>query len=131
MKYFKIINVGTSLLFIYLFVTLLFTPGEFVEGVGLEACVSSIVLGRRASVLMLGFGILLFFFRNLTIPRDRIMLSSVIAIVFASFAFAGGFEYLRGTMNTEIFQAIIIECIVVLLYMYAMIRDLKSLKFNR
>jgi len=102
----------TSSLFLYLFFSLMFDSSAFVEDLGLQPSQTTSILARRASVLMLGFSVLLITSINLphSRARQRILLSA--GITMAGFACMGAYELVRGTVNMSILQAIVIESIL-------------------
>jgi hypothetical protein len=68
-----------------------------------------IILGRRTSIFMLGISILMFFSRNLTLTKARQIICISTGITMIGLAFMGSSEFIRGTVNNSMFQAIVIE----------------------
>lgn len=116
MKPYKIATIGTSLLFVFLFAQLFFTPVSFVEGLGLEPTLTTSILCRRASMFMIGLAILLFGVRKLTHSSIRQTICLSTAITMTGLAALSSFEMIRGTVNNSIWIAIIIETISAILF---------------
>ena len=123
MKLYNIVSVGTSLLFIFLFAQLFFTPVAFVENMGLSFSVATSLLCRRASVFMLGLSVLLFSARKLphSSARQTICLST--AITMTGLAFLSSFELIRGTVNHSMWTAIIFESISSILFWVVFLKN--------
>jgi hypothetical protein len=121
---YKIICIGTSLLFVFLFAQLFFTPLAFVEDLGLQATLSTSVLAQRASIFMLGLAVLLFGARKLqhSPVRQTICLSA--AITLTGLACLSTFEMIRGTVNDSIWFAFIIETICSVLFWIVFVKNL-------
>jgi len=116
MRLYKIAAFGTSLLFVFLFAQLFFTPVAFVEGLGLEATLTTSVLCRRAAMFMLGLAALLFGVRKLAHSSIRQTICLSTAIIMTGLACLSSFEMVRGTVNNSIWIAIIIETISAVLF---------------
>jgi hypothetical protein len=125
--FYKIISIGTSILFVYLFLQLFFISESFVKDLGLEPSITTIFLARRASMFMLGIAVLMFFSRNLdsSKPRDIICLSTGITLL--GLSCMGTYEFVKGHVNSSIIIAIILESILWISYAIILIKDLKTL----
>jgi hypothetical protein len=126
MNFFKIASIGTSLLFVFLFIQLFLTPASFVEGIGLQSSVATSVLCRRASMFMLGLSVLLFCSRKLphSLARQSICLSTGVTMI--GLACMGSFELIRGTVNSSIWTAIILETLSATLFWITSFKNLKT-----
>lgn len=116
MNTYKIASIGTSILFVFLFAQLFFTPVSFVEGLGLEPTLTTTILCRRASMFMIGLAILLFGVRKLAHSSIRQTISLSTAITMTGLAALSSFEMIRGTVNNSIWVAIIIETLSATLF---------------
>ena len=121
MKLYKYTCMATSLVFIFLFFQLMLGPESFVQGMGLEPSVASIVIIRRAAMFMLGLSVLTFLVRNISDAKVRQIISISTGITLLGLACMGIYEYSRGTVNNSIFIAISIESILGLLFMTTII----------
>jgi len=106
---FKAASVLTSALYFYLFISLLLFPDSFFNDLGIEGNESLYFLGRRASMLMLGFAALLFLARNTLPSVSRQVIAFSVSLNMAGFALMGTFELVRGFLDKSIFQVIAIE----------------------
>lgn len=98
-----------SCLYFYLFITLLFSPAQFLASVGVAGNEAAYFLARRASVLMLGFSVLSFQAARLRCLVTRQVIAIGIAVNMAGFAVLGCMEYRRGFANASILHAAVIE----------------------
>ena len=130
MKFYKILSLLTAALFAYLFIELLLNTDSFVTGIGMQSCLASDVLGRRASVLMLGFAVLLFLSRNISPSKERQYISLAIAVTMMGFASMGSYELIMKRVNSGIIQAICIETAVTVSFIISFIKDRKAVKKN-
>jgi uncharacterized membrane protein len=123
---YKITCIATSVLFVFLFAQLFFTPLAFVEDLGLQATLATSILARRASMFMIGLAVLLFGARKLqhSPARQTICLSA--AITLTGLACLSTFEMFRGTVNDSIWVAIIIETICSVLFWIVFFKNLKT-----
>jgi len=110
--FYKIVSIATSVLFIYLFVQLLFTPSSFIEGLGLEASEAGCILARRASMFMLGISVLMFGTRNLPHSKARQVICMATGITMFGLSCMGSYEFIKGTVNSSILIAIICETVL-------------------
>lgn len=115
-KAYRIMSYITTLLYLFLFVSLLSDPHSFLQGLGIEGTESAYFLARRASMLMLGFAAVSFFGRNApsSIARQAITLS--IAVSMAGLCCMSSFEYARGFANSSILTPAIIELALAVVY---------------
>ena len=110
--FFKIICILTSLLFAYLFFTLLIDSESFLKGLGLESSVSTFFLARRASIFMLGISVLLLFAMNLSHSKARQIICLATGITMLGLSLTGIYEFINGSINSTIIPPIIIEIIL-------------------
>jgi len=110
--FYKIVCIATSALFFFLSFQLLFMAESFVGGLGLQPSEATAVLARRAAMFMLGVAVLMFASRNLPLSNARQFICMATGITFFGLSCMGSYEYVRGTVNTSIFVAIIIETIL-------------------
>ena len=111
MNFYKSASMAISLLYLYLFLQLFFDGVGFVESLGLPSNSAIPVLCKRTSIFVLGLCVLMFSSRNL-IPsqaRQYICLSNGITMTLMSCM--GSYELIRGSVNSSILVAIIIEII--------------------
>lgn len=125
-SFYKIINIVTSILFVYLFSQLFFLSDSFVKNLGLEPSIASLVLARRASMFMLGIAILMFFSRNLPASKARQIICLSTGVTLLGLACMGTLEFIKGNINSSIILAIIIESILWISYMIILIKDWKT-----
>ena len=112
MNWFKTLCIITSVLFAYLFLTLLLDAKTFINDIGLESCEAAIILARRASIFMLGISVLMISSRNLTKPKARQIICLATGITMVGLACVGSYELNKGTVNSSMMTAIIIETIL-------------------
>ena len=110
--FYKIVSIATSVLFIYLFAQLLFTPSSFIEDLGLEASEAGCILARRASMFMLGISVLMFGARNLPHSEARQVICMATGITLFGLSCMGSYEFIKGTVNSSILIAIICETVL-------------------
>lgn len=133
MNLFKIIGIITSLLFAYLFVTLLTKPEGFCVGVGMQANETASVIVRRAAMFMLGISVLFACSFNLKHSRARQNICISTAITMLGLACMGSYEYARGVASSSIFVSVIIESIIGIAFLIVFLLNLKlnqALKTN-
>ena len=111
-NFYKIVCIVTSVLFVYLTIELLFLTDSFVQGLGLQTSITSAVLARRAAMFMLGVSVLMFASRNLPPTKARQLICLATAITLFGLSFMGSYEFMKGTVNSSIFVAIITETIL-------------------
>ena len=109
MKLYRIVNILASLLFICLFLLLMFAPKRFITDAGLQPDTASLVIARRAACFMIGISFLLFANQNLKPGKELKRISAFAAIIFYGLAIMSLYEYIRGTVNTSIITAAVIE----------------------
>ena len=130
MKAFKILSILTSLLYFYLFYTLLFNPQGLCADFGLEGNEVVYFLAKRASMLMLGFGVLLLLGINLKEAKSRAVVAVSVAVCMLGFATMSGYEYFRGFVNAGILPAFVIEIILGLAFLVLAVMNFTSQKQN-
>ncbi len=123
MNRFKVVCVLTSMLYLYLFVSLLLFPESFCRDLGITGSESLYFLARRASALMLGFSVLLFLARNVPPSAARQAIALSVGVNMAAFALLGSFEWIRGFVNKSILSAIVTEVLVAVFYFSFFISD--------
>lgn len=126
MKLYKIATIGTSLLFLFLFIQLFFTPVSFVEGLGLQSSVGTSILCRRAAMFMLGLSVLLLFARKLPHSSARQLICLSTGITMVGLACLSSFELIRGTVNSSMWTAIILETLSGTLFWITFFKNLKT-----
>lgn len=109
MSGFEVVSGLAALLFLALFVTLLFFPGSLCESFGIEGSPSLFVIARRASMLMLGFAVLLLAVRTARPSPARRAVSLAAGVTMAGFASTGSWELVRGTLRTSVWGAVAVE----------------------
>lgn len=123
---FKITSIGTSALFVYLFIEFLFTPDSFVTGLGLISSDASTLLARRASMFMLGIAILMLGASNMSPSKARQTICLATGITLLGLSCTGWFEFLQGNVNLGIFVAIGCETILWVCYAIILIKTEKE-----
>lgn len=106
---FQVVSVLAAALFAWLFAQMQFTPREFCAGFGVEAPIGTVILVRRASMLMLGFAVLLFLARNAPPSPLRRAVAVAVAVTMAGFATMGTQELLRGTLPPSVWVVVGVE----------------------
>lgn len=129
-SFYKILTIATSALFVYLFTMLFFSSDSFMTDIGLEPSMASLVLARRAAVLMLGFAVLTFGARNLVASKSRQVVCLTVCITMFGLSCMGTYEYMNGNINASIMTAIIIETILWISYGFVAVKDLTNGKAN-
>lgn len=126
MKLYKITCMGTSLLFLFLFIQLFLTPVSFVEDAGCQATIGTSILCRRTSMFMLGLAVLLFCARMLPHSSIRQSICLSTGITMTGLACLSSFELIRGTVNNSMWTAIIIETLSATLFWITFFKNLKT-----
>jgi hypothetical protein len=108
-NYFKIACILTSALFAYLFFLLLFNSDSFITGIGLQPSQTTFILARRTSIFMLGISVLLYGAKNLPHSKARQTICFSTGITLLGLACMSCYELIRGTVNSSMVQAFIIE----------------------
>jgi len=111
-NFFKVLCALTAVLFAYLFLTLLLDSETFLNDLGLQSSESAKILTRRASMFMLGISILMFGSINLSDSKARQTICLATGISMFGLSILGSYELARGTVNSSILTAIIIETIL-------------------
>jgi len=125
---FKVASVLTSALYFYLFISLLLFPESLCKDFGITGNESVYFLARRASMLMLGFSVLLFLARNVSPSVARQTIAFAIGLNMAGFALLGSFELIRGFVKSSILSVIVIEILVAAIYFSFWVSDRRHLK---
>ena len=79
---------------------------------GLDGSSSADVMSRRAGILFLGLGAILWGLRDLTDGTAKAGLAVGMSVLMAGFAILGIYEYARGSVGPGILLAVAIEVIV-------------------
>ena len=108
-SFYKMLSGFSGILFVYLFLTLLFNSRTFLIDLGLQSNESAMVLARRASMFMLGIVVLMFGSIKLPHSKARQIICFSTAITMFGLSILGVYELVRGTVNSSILTAIIIE----------------------
>lgn len=111
-NFFKIVSVITAVIFAYLFLTLLLNSEAFINDLGLQASEPALILARRASIFMLGVSILMIGSINLPNSKARQIICLATGITMFGLSCMGTYELIKGTVNTSMLTAIIIETIL-------------------
>ena len=106
---FRWLCLSASALYSFLFVSLLLFPDSIIEGMGAKGGEMAYFLARRASMLMLGFALLLFLVRNIARSNVRIYICAAVAVNMAGFAWTGIYEFMKGGIGGSIFLSVTIE----------------------
>jgi hypothetical protein len=123
MKFYKMVCIATSVLFVYLSFQLLFMSDAFVVDLGQQPSDATAVLSRRAAMFMLGVSVLMFVSRNLPPSKARQLICMATGITLFGLNFMGWFEFIRGTVNNSIFVAITIETILWVSFAFILIKN--------
>ncbi len=126
MKFFKIVSIITSALFVYLFFIALFNPESFFEDVGLQSSETASIVARRTSMFMLGISILLAASINLSNSKVRQFICLATGITMLGLASMGSYELIRGSVNYSIFISITIETLLGGSFIIIFLSNLKS-----
>jgi hypothetical protein len=125
-SFFKIVSIATSVLFVFLFSQLFFYSDSFVKNLGLDPSVASLVLSRRASIFMLGIAVLMFASRNLAPSKTRQIICLSTGITLFGLACMGGYEFIKGNVNSSVIIAMTIETILWFSYGIIIFKDRNS-----
>ncbi len=128
--FYKIVTIATSVLFIYLFIQLLFMSDSFVQDLGLQPSEATSILARRTSMFMLGISVLMFGARNLPHSKARQIICMATGVTMFGLSCMGSYEFIRGTVNSSIFVAIICETIIWVSFAIILFKNQKSGKKN-
>jgi len=126
LKLYKIASIGTSVLFVFLFAQLFFSPVAFVEDTGGQVTIATSILCRRTSMFMLGLAVLLFCARKLPHSSIRQSICLSTGITMTGLACLSSFELIRGTVNNSMWTAIIIESISAVLFWVVLFKNLQT-----
>ena len=111
-NFFKIVSAFTAILFAYLFLTLLLNSENFLNDLGLQSSEPALILARRASMFMLGISVLMIGSLNLPHSKARQIICLATGITMFGLSCMGSYELIKGTVNSSIWTAIIIETIL-------------------
>jgi hypothetical protein len=118
MKKFKMLSMCTSALCFYLFCSFLFAPQSFLADLGIEGTETAYFVGRRASMLMLGFSVLLFLGRNTAHSPARQAIALSICVAMLGLSLTGIYEFTRGFVANGILIPIAVELVLAASYFY-------------
>lgn len=93
---------------------------------GLEGNEASDFLAKRASVLMLGFGVLLLLARNIDDRNGRFAVSSSVAVCMLGLAYMSGSGILRGLVGGGMIPPLVIEILVGLSFVFLAVSNSKE-----
>lgn len=124
--FFKVLCIFTGVLFAYLFLTLLLNSKNFLIDLGLESSEAAIILARRASMFMLGISILMIGSVKLLHSDARQIICLATGISMLGLSIVGCYEFAKGTVNSSILTAIIIETFLWLSFGAIFIKSRKS-----
>lgn len=125
-SFYKILCIGTSILFIYLFVLLFFMSDSFITDIGLDPSLASLVLARRAAMFMLGVAVLTFASRSLLPSKERQIVCLTMIIMLLGLSSMGTYDFIKGNVNSSIMVSIVVESALWLSYGVVLISDRKS-----
>jgi hypothetical protein len=108
-NFFKIVSAITAVIFAYLFLTLLLDSETFIIDLGLQSSEPALILARRASIFMLGISVLMIGSINLPNSKARQIICLATGITMFGLSCTGTYELIKGTVNTSMLTAIIIE----------------------
>lgn len=117
-NFYKMLCVFTGVLFTYLFLTLLLNSETFLIDLGLQPSVAAIILTRRASMFMLGIAVLMIGSRKLPPSYSRQIICLATGISMFGLSIMGSYELAKGTVNSSILVAIIIETFLWISFAY-------------
>jgi hypothetical protein len=123
MTKFKVVSILTSLLYFYLFISLFFSPAEAAKDFGIPGTESAFFVARRASMLMLGFAVLVFLIRNIPASTIRQAIAFSIGVNMAGFAIMSIWQLASGLGNPSYIVAAFIEVVISVSYFYFCIAD--------
>jgi len=116
-NYFKYTCVLGALLYLFLFYTLQFKPEKVTSDLGLVGNDVVYLFIKRASILMLAFGVLLFLGRNIEERLSRSVLSASVSICMLGLALMSGVEFAKGNLGAEVIAPLIVESLVGIIFM--------------
>lgn len=125
LSFYKVLCGFTGILFGYLFLTLLFNSKTFLVDLGLDPSESAMILARRASMFMLGIVVLMIGSINLPHSNSRQAICFATGISMFGLSILGSYELFRGTVNSSILTAIIIETFLWLSFGYIFLKNRK------
>jgi len=117
LNYYKLACVATAFLYFFLFYTLQFEPEKLCSDLGLEGNDIAYLFLRRASILMLGFGVLLFLGRNVDELKSKYVVSISVAVCMLGLALMSALEFVKGNLSNEVIGPLVIESIVGTIFM--------------
>ena len=103
----------------------MFDPNAFIEDVGLMPDIASLVIIRRAAIFMFGIVVLLLGSLRLKPGKELRAISLSIAATLLGLATMGIYEFIKGTVNSSIIQAVVIESILGISYLTVFIANRK------
>ncbi len=114
---FRSLSILSAALAAALFLTLLFMPGLVFWLFQIPGSESAAFLSRRAAVLFLGFGILMWLVRNAEGSPMRRAICIGWGTTMVALAILGTLEFLRGFVGIGIFSAVFIETFIGVSYL--------------
>ena len=111
-NFFKIASVFTAIIFTYLFLMLLLDSKTFINDLGLQSSETALILARRTSIFMLGISVLMIGSINLSHSKARQIICLATGITMFGLSCMGSYELIKGTVNSSMLTAIIIETIL-------------------
>ncbi len=120
---FEITSVLAALLFLALFVTLLLFPGALCDTFGIQGSDALFILARRASMLMLGFAVLLLAVRHAPPSPARRAVSLATGVTMAGFAAMGSWELVRGTIRSVVWGSVALELAFAVAFLWLWIAE--------
>ena len=114
---FRTLSILSTALAAALFLTLLFVPGLVFWLFQIPGSESAAFLARRAAVLFLGFGILMWLVRNAENSPARRAICIGWGMTMAALAILGTLEFFRGFVGVGVFPAVFIETFIGVSYL--------------
>ncbi|NWC00016.1 hypothetical protein HX882_29505 [Pseudomonas gingeri] len=115
---FRSLAILCSAIFIGLACMWLLAPNFFLSRWGVAFSDSVGLLGRRASALYLGIGVMFFLARNAEPSSARSALVTGLVVTCLALAALGAFELLTGNASVGILSAVVIEVALALAFLY-------------
>jgi len=126
--YYKLACIIASLLYFFLFYILQFKPEKITSDLGLTGNDVAYVFIKRASILMLGFGVLLFLGRNVEEVKSKYVISISVSVCMLGLALMSTLEFVKGNLSNGVITPLVIESFVGITFMLLAISNRTSIK---
>jgi hypothetical protein len=113
---FRMLCLATTILCWGLCLGLLIVPSIFAQVFGMTPSIEAAVMARRAAVLFVGLGGMIYAMRDIDMPHHRRMISISITAMMASLATLGLTELALGHVGVGIFVAVVPETVFAVLF---------------